>query len=656
MPFGVSDPDTPSDKLVVTAFTPNEFVLESTNITVTGVGANRTISLVPTGFGRAVITVSVTDGVAEARTSFEFDVSPSYHAPTFGPIPDKVTDEDTPLTFSLSASEFDAEFCPGFRPVWFAASDNEVLLPNSNMTVIATSATNAVAILRPSLNQSGQARVSISVSDGSSVIRQSFYLTVKAVNDPPAISPIADQLDFTPCVPREISFVVSDVDTPVENLKVTAFSSDTNLLANTNLTITGLGTNRTLSLVPTNYGTTVITVLASDGLAETRTSFTFDVMGLPGPPTVNMIPDQITDEDTPLVLSVVTSGFAREFCPDFQLLFFAESDNESLLSGSNITFTVTGNSSMALLKPSPNQSGHAKIAIDASDGQAVTRQSFYLTVNPVNDPPVISPIPDKVFPGCSPVTATAPFAVSDLDNPVEDLIVTAVSSNTNLLANTNIVLSGTGANRLLSFSTTSAATGTTKVIVTVSDGLDSTDTSFNLTVASYLPPTFVFPIADQTLEENVASTVKVRASDPNCNVRFTFYATSDQPDLFPTSSLIMIQTASAEAALILAPATNRIGRAKITVSVSDGAFVTRQSFFATVNPFARAEPPLLSGTNLILSFTASATADLILQSSSDLRLWTPVTTNRVARLLHYSTPLINSEPETFFRVKLENAQ
>jgi hypothetical protein len=274
-----------------------------------------------------------------------------------------------------------------------------------------------------------------------------------------------------------------------------------------------------------------------------------------------------------------------------------------------------------------------------------------------NEAPTISIIPDQILqPGSGPVQIR--FFVSDIDTPVKDLTITALSENTNLLANTNIVLTGTGTNRLISLSVSSGVFGTTRVTVTVSDGIASASTPFNVSVQQPQCIPVLSSIPDQVFNENAPVLLNIRAAGrPDCfTPASTFFVAGDNAELFPPTNLVLTRTAINETTLSLVPATNRIGRARITVGFTDGEFFTRQSFLAMVKPSVRAGKPVLSGANVILSFSASATGDLTLEHSPDLHVWTPIGTNRTAKSLLYATPIPGSEAGGFFRAKLENAQ
>lgn len=103
-------------------------------------------------------------------------------------------------------------------------------------------------------------------------------------------------------------------------------------------------------------------------------------------PTIDRpVPDQDQDEHFYMMLIDLDTVFSD---PDADVLqFYAQSEKTSVatvsLSGSVLTITEAGN-------------GNTRISITASDGHLSIDNRFVLTINPVNDPPVVqNPIPDQ---------------------------------------------------------------------------------------------------------------------------------------------------------------------------------------------------------------------------------------------------------------------
>jgi len=113
------------------------------------------------------------------------------------------------------------------------------------------------------------------------------------VNSPPTImGPVTLHLrEDMPSGP--IAFVVADLETPLEDLVVTARSSNTNLVPPANLTLSGTGGDRTLHLVPAPdlSGTAGIVLTVSDGHAQGNALLVVTFESVEDPPRLEALPD-----------------------------------------------------------------------------------------------------------------------------------------------------------------------------------------------------------------------------------------------------------------------------------------------------------------------------------------------------------------------------
>ncbi len=120
-------------------------------------------------------------------------------------------------------------------------------------------------------------------------------------------------------------------------------------------------------------------------------------------------------------------------------------------------------------------------ALNQTDPELVNNTATYNLALISNNTPTITSI-NNITTAFNTPSGAESFTLGDAETPTEDLILTAVSSNTDLIPNGNIVFGGSGANRTISFIPGDFQFGTCTITVTVSDGQCSTTTSFDATV------------------------------------------------------------------------------------------------------------------------------------------------------------------------------
>lgn len=93
-----------------------------------------------------------------------------------------------------------------------------------------------------------------------------FTCNTSYINVNPTISSISDISIVEGATPSPIAFIINDQETPLNNLTVTASSSNTALIPNNNITLQGNTGSRTLSLTPVSgeLGTSTITITLDD--------------------------------------------------------------------------------------------------------------------------------------------------------------------------------------------------------------------------------------------------------------------------------------------------------------------------------------------------------------------------------------------------------
>jgi len=300
----------------------------------------------------------------------------------------------------------------------------------------------------------------VSSSTGDTNAANNSASAVVAVNSPPTCTGITNVITAEDTVAGPIGFTVGDAETLAGSLIVSGISGNTTLIPNGNIAFGGSGANRTVTLTPAanQNGSALITITVSDGAALTNISFTLNVTAVNDVPTCTGITNVITDED--VVAGPIGFTIGDVETPAGSLIVSGISGNTMLIPNANIVFGGSGANRTVTMTPATNQDGSALITITVSDGSASTNTSFTLTVNPVNDAPVLAPVADRTVHAGTLVTVTN--HATDVDLPPQTLTFSLDVAPGNAAINST--------NGIFSWQTTDAnANTTTNVTVRVTD-------------------------------------------------------------------------------------------------------------------------------------------------------------------------------------------
>ena len=103
--------------------------------------------------------------------------------------------------------------------------------------------------------------------------QENIYLII---NTPPVISDIPDQTLCTNNQTDSIDFTINDDENDINEIEVTGFSADPTFVPNSNIVISGTGTNRIVTVTPVanKSGMAIIYIMADDGLSQVIEEFT----------------------------------------------------------------------------------------------------------------------------------------------------------------------------------------------------------------------------------------------------------------------------------------------------------------------------------------------------------------------------------------------
>jgi hypothetical protein len=273
-----------------------------------------------------------------------------------------------------------------------------------------------------------------------------------------------------------------------------------------------------------------------------------------------------------------------------------------------------------------------------------------------NNPPTLDPLPDFIIQQDAGVQVVPLTGItSGAANENQTLNISAFSSNPGLIPSPQVAYTSPDTNGTLTFSSLPGSFGSTIITVMVDDGAAVSNTvirSFMVTVSPVENPPTIDLLNDLVIAENAGlqsvNLSGITSGSTNGTPTLSVTAVSSNPALIATPSINYTSPAAA-GTLAFTPATNAVGAAKITVTVTDDQptnNVTSVSFNVTVNQSAPVpgllanavvapnatfrfliNPPATNGDNFSASLGAGAPAGARVVSRKGLYwlIWTPTT-------------------------------
>ncbi len=263
----------------------------------------------------------------------------------------------------------------------------------------------------------------------------------------------------------------------------------------------------------------------------------------------------------------------------------------------------------------------AKAYYSANVQSDFSNEASYTVPTATNHPPTLSTIGDLTL-GEDAGLQTVNLAGigSGATNENQTLTVTAVSSDTGLVANPTVAYTSPNATGTLTFVPAINANGTATITVTVNDGAASNNVvtrAFTVTVNPANDPPTLNPISDVTINENAANqTVSFSGISSGAANEFqalSVIATSGNPGLIP-NPIVNYTSPNTTGSLSFTPVANTFGVVIITVTVNDGQVVgntVSRSFWVSVD----ATVPQLSIGSTVLQAGQSGSVPVNFSSS-----------------------------------------
>jgi hypothetical protein len=184
-----------------------------------------------------------------------------------------------------------------------------------------------------------------------------------------------------------------------------------------------------------------------------------------------------------------------------------------------------------------------------------------------------------------------PVTIGDAETAASSLTLSATSSVPSAIADSEILLGGSGSNRTVTITVPAGRIGDSIVTLIVSDGAQVSTTAFRVRVGCILtvldPPPSISPIANVSMNEDTTLAVPFHVSSLCGDTVLSIRGSSSNPGLFPAGSLQVVPHSGTDnRALLLTPAPNQNGSATISISASisvvGGIIATNRTFGVTV--------------------------------------------------------------------------
>src|SRR6056297_923194 len=322
--------------------------------------------------GADSFTFTVNDGTVDsAPATISLTVNP-VNDPPAADAGAASTDEDTPVTVTLTGSDVDGD------PLTFAIGIGPASGGLGAITQV--DATTAEIVYTPNADFNGADSFTFTVNDGTvDSAPATISLTVNPVNDPPAADGgIATTEEDAPVT---ITLTGNDIDGDALTFAIASGPASGSLGAINQLTPTSAEVTYTPN---TGFdGPDSFTFTASDG-AFASAAATISITVTPGnaPPVANGAM-AATDEDNPIVITL--SGSDGDGDP----LTFAIASGPASGSLSAVT-PITSTSASVTYTPNANFFGADSFTFTVNDGTDTSpAATVSLTINAVNDPPTV---------------------------------------------------------------------------------------------------------------------------------------------------------------------------------------------------------------------------------------------------------------------------
>ncbi len=399
----VRDTDTPEDQLTISLENNSNgyFVLVGNEVKLTQVGADA-VNNDELNLKDLTISASVSDGVnPTASDSDSLIVNRVNDAPT---VENAIADQELSEDFATYTIDLNDAFKDSDSALNFSVSGN------SNVLV---SIENGIATISPTADWNGSETLTFTATDPSGEsVSQTVNFTVAPVAD--IVADKATVVEDTPTIIKVLGNDTFEGDDKVVSLDTNNGPANGSVSVNPDGSVTYTPND--------NYhGTDSFTYIVTSGGVSESTTVRVDVTPVNDAP-VAKDDTAITDEDTPVTIDVLPNDTDVDGDKlSIQSASVVEAQGKVEIVDGKLVFT-----------PAENFNGDAEITYAVTDGQLTDEAKVTVTVNPVNDAPIIKvdAVESITEDAVSTDTVVATLEVADTDTP-EDQLTVSLENNSN---------------------------------------------------------------------------------------------------------------------------------------------------------------------------------------------------------------------------------
>ncbi|MEZ9632137.1 tandem-95 repeat protein [Vibrio cyclitrophicus] len=324
--------------------------------------------------GEVNLTFDISDGQASAPSIATVDVEIVNEGPEVsGPI-EAAVDEDGSITITqedllANATDVDGD---NLEAVNFATNDpNAVIVENSDGSFTIT----------PSADFFGEIEFTYDVTDAIETVAADLNLIVNPINDAPDVPDMSFTTEDGQAITiTEAELLAQATDVEGDELSVVNVTS-----ASDTVEVTDNG-DGTYTLTPEQgfFGNVDLTFDVSDGTDVVAANIDLKVEFVNDTPEATPMVADVDEDGSILVTQEMLLESASDQDGDelFASALETNDPNASIVDNGDGNYTVT---------PSENFNGDIAFTYEVSDGELSTSNDMTLTVNPVNDIPIVAP-------------------------------------------------------------------------------------------------------------------------------------------------------------------------------------------------------------------------------------------------------------------------